>query len=89
MEDREEKIQKIIETTIHQNITGITGQPSRCTQFLYKVLEYTGKENIFEIRPNFELFIGGGMSVDLYREQLKELFPGDQFKYYQAYNASE
>lgn len=89
MEDREEKIQKIIETTIHQNITGITGQPSRCTQFLYKVLEYTGKKNIFEVWPNFELFIWWGMAVDLYREQLTQLFPGDQFKYYQAYNASE
>lgn len=89
MEDREEKIQKIIETTVNQNITGITGQPSRCTQFLYKVLEYTWKNNIHEVRPNFELFIWWGMSVDLYREQLKELFPGECFRYYQAYNASE
>ncbi len=89
MEDWEEKIQKIIETTVDQNITGITGQPSRCTQFLYKVLEYTGKNNILEVWPHFELFIGGGMSVDLYRDQLAELFPWNQFRYYQAYNASE
>ncbi|HRX63833.1 MAG TPA: GH3 auxin-responsive promoter family protein [Candidatus Absconditabacterales bacterium] len=86
---REEKSEKIMEETINENITGITGQPSWCTQFLYKVLEETGKENIHQVRPNFEVFLGGGMAVDLYRDSLKALFPDPKFKYRQSYNASE
>lgn len=89
IEDRKEKSDKIIAETIDQNITWITGQPSWCTQFMHKVLETTDKKNIHEIRPNFEVFFGGGMSVDLYKENLKELFPDSKFKYRQSYNASE
>ncbi|HRU50472.1 MAG TPA: GH3 auxin-responsive promoter family protein [Candidatus Absconditabacterales bacterium] len=89
IENWEEKSNKIIEENVSQNITGITGQPSWCTQFLYKVLEKTGAKNIHEIRPNLEVFLGGGMPVDLYRDSLKELFPDPKFKYRQSYNASE
>jgi len=52
-------------------------------------LEYTGKKNILEVRPNFELFFRGGMAVDLYRPQLDALFGSNKVKLYQAYNASE
>lgn len=89
LEDRELKSEKIIEETINENITWISGQPSRCTQFLYKVLEKTGKKNIHEIWPNLEVFFGWGMAVDLYRNNLKELFPDKKFRYRQSYNASE
>jgi len=89
IEDREEKAEKIIEETINQNITWISWQPSWCTQFLYKVLDKTWKNNIHEIRPDFEIFFGWWMSVDLYIDNLKELFPDPKFKYRQSYNASE
>lgn len=89
IEDREEKSKRIVEETLHQNITWITGQPSRCTQFLYKVLEKTWKSNIHEIWPDFEVFFWWWMAVDLYKDTLKELFPDPKFKYRQSYNASE
>ena len=89
IEDREEKSNKIIQENLSQNITWITWQPSRCTQFLYKVLDKTGKSHIHELRPDFEVFFGWGMSVDLYVDNLKELFPNPKFKYRQSYNASE
>lgn len=89
IEDREEKSDKIIEETLNKNITWITWQPSWCTQFMYNVLETTWKKDIHEVRPNFEVFFGGGMSVDLYKDNLAELFPDPKFKYRQSYNASE
>ncbi|MEI8008169.1 MAG: hypothetical protein WCI00_01645 [bacterium] len=46
----------MIEDTVNKNITFLNGQPSRGSNFLYKVLDYTGKKNILEVRPNFELF---------------------------------
>jgi len=52
-------------------------------------LEYTGKKNIFEVWPNFEVFFRGGMAIELYKPQLQALFPGNKVKYYQVYNASE
>ncbi|HMS91562.1 MAG TPA: GH3 auxin-responsive promoter family protein [Candidatus Absconditabacterales bacterium] len=79
----------MIEDTVDKNITFLNGQPSRGSNFLYKVLEYTGKKNILEVWPNFELFFWGGMAVDLYRPQLQALFGGNKVKLYQAYNASE
>lgn len=89
IENREKKSEKIIKETLNTNITAITWQPSRCTQFLYKVLEKTWKKNIHEIRPNLEVFFWWWMAVDLYKENLKELFPNKNFQYRQSYNASE
>ena len=56
MENRDEKVQLMLEDTIDKNITFYSGQPSRGSNFFYKVLEYTGKKNILEVRPNFEAF---------------------------------
>ena len=89
MENRDEKVQCIIDDTEHKNITFLNGQPSRGSNFLYKVLEATGKKNILEVWPNFELFCRGGMAIDLYKPQFQTLFPGNKVKYYQVYNASE
>lgn len=89
MDNREEKAAKIIETSIDKNITFLSAQPSWWANLMYKVLEYTGKKNILEVRPNMELFFRWGMSIDLYRNQFAQLFPSKKMKYYQAYNASE
>ncbi len=89
IENRDEKAQRMIEDIVDKNITFLNGQPSRGSNFLYKVLEYTGKKNILEVWPKFELFFRGGMAIDLYKPQLQALFPGNKVKFYQAYNASE
>ncbi|MCF7834602.1 GH3 auxin-responsive promoter family protein [Candidatus Gracilibacteria bacterium] len=89
MENREEKSQIMIEEAVKKNITFLNGQPSWGSNFLYKVLEYTGKKNILEVWPKLELFYRGGMSMDLYRSQFHDLMPSKKMKYYQVYNASE
>lgn len=89
MENRDEKVKLIIETTIDKNITFMNAQPSWGSNFLYKVLEATGKKNILEVWPNFEVFFRWGMAMDLYKPQFEALFPSKKVKYYQVYNASE
>jgi len=89
IENWEEKVQAIIESTVNQNITFINGQPGWLLNFLYKMLEYTNKENILEVRPNLELFFRWGLPIDMYKSQFEKLIPSKKMKYYQAYNASE
>jgi hypothetical protein len=87
--DREKKVEKIITSSIKKNITSLSGQPSRCSEFLLKVLQKTGKKHILEVRPNFQLLMRGGMGVDLYKETFSKLLPSTTIQYYQIYNASE
>lgn len=87
--DREQKIHKTVIQTSKENITSITGQPSRCLDFFHRILKYTGKDNILEVRPNFEVFLRWGMSIDLYKSQYEKILPSSKVKYYQTYSASE
>ena len=58
----EEKLEKISETTINENITNINGVPSWIMVLLKKKKKKKGKENILEIWTNMEIFIHGGVS---------------------------
>ena len=89
IEEFEEKISKIIETSLDLNVTSFAGVPSWYLVLLKKVLEVTGKNNILEVWPNLEVFIHGGINFNPYREQYRRLIPSDQMHYMEAYNASE
>lgn len=84
----EEKIEKMIEQTIKENVTSITGVPSWTLVLLKRILEKTGKKNIVEVWPEFELFIHGGVSFEPYRGIYKKIFP-ENTRYLETYNASE
>jgi uncharacterized protein YjaG (DUF416 family) len=56
---------------------------------LNKMLTEVGKENLFDIWPNLEVYFHGGVNFDPYREQYKSILPNKDFKYYEIYNASE
>jgi hypothetical protein len=87
--DFEHKLERIIEHTIHENVTSIAGVPSWNLVLLKAIVERTGKSNILEIWPNLELFTHGGVSFEPYREQFKKLIPSDTMNYLETYNASE
>ena len=89
MSDWEEKIEKICETTIKEDVRCIAGVPSWFLTVINKILEKTGKENLHEVWPNLELFVHGGISFTPYREQYKRLLPNPKMKYLETYNASE
>jgi len=85
----EEKLIKITESTIKENVTNIAGVPSWNLVLIKHILDQTGKENLLEVWPNLELFSHGGVSFAPYREQFKKIIPSDKMNYMEAYNASE
>ncbi len=85
----EEKLERIMEHTIHENVTSIAGVPSWNLVLLKAILEKTGKDHILEVWPNLELFTHGGVSFEPYREQFKRLIPSEHMNYVETYNASE
>ena len=89
MEEWEEKIEKMAEITVQENVTCLAGVPSWSLVLLRKVLEITGKKNISEVWPNLELFTHGGVSFLPYREQFRNLIQSPSMRYMETYNASE
>lgn len=85
----EEKLDRIANETLQENVTSIAGVPSWNLVMIKHLLEYTGKKNLLEIWPNLELFIHGGVSFKPYKEQFEKLIPSSDMHYLEAYNASE
>lgn len=89
LSDWETKMQAIVDETIQQDVTSLSGVPSWMLVLLNNVLETTGASNLLEVWPNLEVYFHGGVSFDPYMEQYKKLIPSNSFKYYEIYNASE
>lgn len=89
MSEWEEKLDKIANATLKENVTNIAGVPSWMLVLIRYILNLTGKDNILEVWPNLELFIHGGVSFEPYREQFKRLIPSSKMNYLETYNASE
>lgn len=89
MSDWEHKMQAIVDETINENVTSLAGVPSWMLVLLNNVLETTGKQNLFDIWPNLEVYFHGGVSFLPYVDQYKNILPKKDFRYYEIYNASE
>ena len=89
MSNWETKMEAIIKETINENVTSLAGVPSWMLVLLNNVLEYTGKDHLFEVWENLEVYFHGGVSFPPYVEQYQQLLPKSSFKYYEIYNASE
>ncbi len=93
MEDWEEKIQAMAETTIKQNVTHIAGVPTWTLVLIERIFQLTGADNLRDVWPNLELYIHGGVSFKPYRDRFAELIRPrageDAMRYLETYNASE
>ncbi len=89
MDEWEAKIEMMAHETMQHDVTSIAGVPSWTMVLLRKILEISGKENISEVWPRLEVFFHGGVSLDPYREQLRQLIPSGKMHYMETYNASE
>lgn len=89
MDKWEEKIAAMLEATIPENVTSISGVPTWTYVLLNRILEVTGKKNILEVWPNLEFFAHGAVAFAPYRQLFKQLIPSDQMHYLEIYNASE
>jgi len=87
--DWEEKLEKLTQETLNENVTSLAGVPSWNMVMIKHLLSYTGKSNLLEIWPNLELFMHGGVSFVPYREQFQKVIPTPNMHYMETYNASE
>ena len=69
-----DKLEKMVQIIKDEDVTSVSGVPTWTAVVMQRVLEVTGKQNILEVWPNFELFIHGGVNFEPYREQFKALF---------------
>ena len=89
MSEWESKLMAIIHESMHENVTSLAGVPSWMLVLMNKVLEETGKENLFQVWGNLEVYFHGGVNFNPYKEQYKKILPNENFRYYEIYNASE
>ena len=89
MDNWEEKIEKMARSTAKENVSNISGVPSWTLVLLKRILELNKTDNILDIWPNLELFMHGGVNFSPYKEQFKNIIPGNQLNYYENYNATE
>lgn len=88
MEEWEEKIEKLAQSTIAENVTSMAGVPTWLLLVLKRILEITGKSCIKEVWPSLELYMHGGVSFVPYRDQFQKII-GAPINYLEMYNASE
>lgn len=88
MDEWEEKIEKLAQVTIQENVTSMAGVPTWLIVLLKRILEITGKKTIKEVWPSLELYMHGGVSFVPYKQQFEQLV-GGPINYLEMYNASE
>ena len=84
----EEKLDKIVEETLNQKMTLISGIPPWVQMYYERLLEVSGKSTIKEIFPDFSMFVYGGVNYEPYRAKLEELVGGQVYSV-EIYPASE
>ncbi len=87
--DFDEKITRMAEITPAERVTTLMGVPTWNIVLFRRILEMTGKENLLEVWPDFQLYMHGGVNFEPYRHQFREFFPDDKVAYLNIYNASE
>lgn len=85
--DWEEKLEKIIDETIHENMTLISGIPPWVQMYFDRIQQRTGKK-IKDVFPNFSMFVYGGVNFEPYRAKLFDTI-GKQVDSIETYPASE
>lgn len=87
IDDWETKLEKIIDETIHQDMSLISGIPPWVQMYFDRIQDRVDKP-IKEIFPNFDLFVYGGVNFEPYRAKLYESI-GKEIDSIETYPASE
>jgi hypothetical protein len=89
MDEWEEKIERMAQATINEDVTFIVGVPTWTIVLIKRLFELAGTDNLLHIWPNLELYIHGGVSFKPYRKQFEQFIPSSRMQYWETYNASE
>ncbi|WP_418512669.1 GH3 family domain-containing protein [Corallibacter sp.] len=87
IEDWEVKVNAIVDETLPENMTVISGIPSWVQMYFEKIQERTNKK-VGDVFKNFNLFIFGGVNYEPYRAKFESLI-GRKVDSIELYPASE
>jgi hypothetical protein len=87
IEDWETKVSAIVEETVNEDMSIISGIPSWVQMYFEKLIEKTDKK-VGEVFKNFNLFIFGGVNYEPYRAKFENLI-GRKVDSIELYPASE
>ncbi|MBN8790149.1 MAG: GH3 auxin-responsive promoter family protein [Terrimonas sp.] len=87
IEDWETKLEKIVDETIEQNMTVISGIPPWVQMYFDRLEQRSGKK-IKELFPNFSVLVQGGVNFEPYKAKLFESI-GQKIDTIETYPASE
>ncbi|TNJ47269.1 GH3 auxin-responsive promoter family protein [Tamlana fucoidanivorans] len=87
IEDWETKVDAIVEETLPENMTVISGIPSWVQMYFERIQHKTGKK-VGDVFKNFNLFIFGGVNYEPYRAKFENLI-GRPVASIELYPASE
>lgn len=88
IKDWEEKVDRIVDETIIEDMTVISGIPPWLQMYFEKVIQKTGKSSLKELFPNLKLIIVGGVNFEPYNRKFRELL-GPGIDIIEIYPASE
>ncbi|HNL58873.1 MAG TPA: GH3 auxin-responsive promoter family protein [Chitinophagaceae bacterium] len=71
IEDWETKLNKIVDETIHKNMTLISGIPPWMQMYFDELIKRSGK-SVGELFPNFSVMVQGGVNFEPYKAKLFE-----------------
>ncbi|WP_124979083.1 GH3 auxin-responsive promoter family protein [Nonlabens xiamenensis] len=87
IEDWETKVEAVIDETLPERMTVISGIPSWVQMYFERIVQRTGKK-VGEVFPDFELFIYGGVNFEPYRSKFRQLI-GREVDSIELFPASE
>lgn len=87
IDDWETKLDNIMQETMHEDMTLISGIPPWMQMYFDRLSEKTGKK-ISELFPNFSVMVQGGVNFEPYKTKLYESI-GKQIDCIELYPASE
>ncbi len=87
IEEWETKLDKIVEETIRQDMTLISGIPPWVQMYFDRLIQVSGKK-IKDIFPNFSVLVHGGVNFEPYKSKLFDSI-GKQVDTIETYPASE
>ncbi|MBU6324183.1 MAG: GH3 auxin-responsive promoter family protein [Bacteroidetes bacterium] len=88
VEDWEEKVDRIARETLNKPMSLISGIPPWVQMYFDRVLQLSGKDQLREVFPQFELLVYGGVNFEPYREKIYQTI-GAQIPSIETYPASE
>jgi len=87
IEEWESKLDKIIEETLHENMTLISGIPPWVQMYFDRLIQVSGKK-IIDIFPNLSVLVHGGVNFEPYKAKLFESI-GKKIDTIETFPASE